>query len=132
MNENISFIDYASGIRLLDRSKLAINRENDNNVIIFRHDVSVNIFWCGFVSLGNFSSWSKFHVNIITGSGVMTFFFYKGLTRNRKYLHIYQISGDWGKLGIPNLTRRSLMKCYWILKNAGVTAFTISELLREN
>ena len=24
------------------------------------------------------------------------------------------------------------MKCYWILKNAGVTAFTISELLREN
>ena len=28
------------------------------------------------------SYWSKFHVNIITGSGVMTIFFYKGLTRN--------------------------------------------------
>ena len=38
--------------------------------------------WCCFVSLFKFSNWSKFHVNIITGSGVMTIFFYKGLTRN--------------------------------------------------
>ena len=30
----------------------------------------------------SWSSMSKFHVNIITGSGVMTIFFYKGLTRN--------------------------------------------------
>ena len=29
-----------------------------------------------------FSYRSKFHVNIITGSGVMIIFFYKGLTRN--------------------------------------------------
>ena len=42
------------------------------------------------------------------------------------------ISGDWGKLGIPNLARRFLMKCYWILQNARVTAFTVSELFREN
>ena len=28
------------------------------------------------------SYWSKFHVNNITGSGVMTIFFCKGLTRN--------------------------------------------------
>ena len=35
-----------------------------------------------FVSLVKFSYWSKFHVNIITGSGIMTIFFYKGLTRN--------------------------------------------------
>ena len=40
------------------------------------------IFWRCFVSLVRFSYWSKFHVNIITGSGVMTIFFYKGLTRN--------------------------------------------------
>ena len=37
-----------------------------------------------FVSLVNFSYWSKFHVNIIAGSGIMTIFFYKGLTRNPK------------------------------------------------
>ena len=29
-----------------------------------------------------FSYWSKFHVNFITGSGVMRISFYKGLTRN--------------------------------------------------
>ena len=39
-------------------------------------------FWHCFVSLVRFSYWSKFHVNIITGSGVMTVLFYKGLTRN--------------------------------------------------
>ena len=29
-----------------------------------------------------FSEWYDFHVNIITGSGVMTIFFFKELTRN--------------------------------------------------
>ena len=42
------------------------------------------------------------------------------------------ISGDWGKLRIPNLARTSLIKCYWMLLNAEATAFTIFELLREN
>ena len=43
---------------------------------------SSNYFLRYFVSLVKFSYWSKFHVNIITGSGIMTVFFYKGLTRN--------------------------------------------------
>ena len=34
------------------------------------------------VSTFKFSYWSKFYVTIITGSGVMTIFFYKRLTRN--------------------------------------------------
>ena len=42
------------------------------------------------------------------------------------------IYGDWGELEIPNLARLSPMKCYWILQDARVTAFTVSELLREN
>ena len=41
------------------------------------------------------------------------------------------ISGQWGKSGIPNLARMSLINCYSILQNARVTAFTVSELLRE-
>ena len=41
-----------------------------------------NFFWRCFVSPVKLSNWSKFHVNIITGSGIMTIFFYKGLTRN--------------------------------------------------
>ena len=35
-----------------------------------------------FVSLVNCSYWSKFHVNIISGSGIMTISFYKGLAWN--------------------------------------------------
>ena len=71
-----------SGIRPPDCSKLAENPKNDNDVTNFRHDVSVKFFWRWFVSLIKFSDCSKFHVNIITGSGIMTIFFYKGLTRN--------------------------------------------------
>ena len=41
-------------------------------------------FSCCFVSLMKFRYWSKFHVNVIYDSGVMTIFFFKGLTRNPK------------------------------------------------
>ena len=71
-----------SRIRPLDCSKLARSPKNNNDVTIFGHDVNVKFFWCCFVSLVKFSYWSKFHVNIITGSGIMTIFFYKRLTRN--------------------------------------------------
>ena len=40
------------------------------------------IFLTLIVPLVKFRYWSKFYVNIITGSGIMTIFFYKGLTRN--------------------------------------------------
>ena len=43
-----------------------------------------------------------------------------------------QISGDYGKLWIPNLAQMSLIECYWMLQNSRVTAFTVFELLREN
>ena len=56
--------------------------QNDNDVTIFRHDVIATFFWRCFVSLVKFSNWAKFHVNIITGSGVMTIFFNKWLIRN--------------------------------------------------
>ena len=71
-----------SGIRPPDCSKLAKNPKNDNDVTTSQHDGIIKFFWGGFVSLVKFSYWSKFHVNIITGSGVMTIYFYKGLTRN--------------------------------------------------
>ena len=71
----MSFADYASGIRFPDCSKLVINWRNDNDLTIFQNDVIVKCFWRFSVSLMKFSYWSKFYVNIITGSG-------KGLTRN--------------------------------------------------
>ena len=44
--------------------------------------LSSNFFVVALFLLFKFSYWFKFHVNIITGSGVRTIFFYKGLTRN--------------------------------------------------
>ena len=45
---------------------------------------------------------------------------------------ICPMSGDWGELGIPNLARTSLTKCYWMLQNSRVTTLSVSELLRKN
>ena len=58
--------------------KLALNSKNDNGVTIFAY---MTFLRC-FVYVVKFSYWSKFYVNVITGSGVMTIFVYKGLTRN--------------------------------------------------
>ena len=103
INENISVIVYASGIRFPDCSILGINPKNDNDVIIFWHDVSVNVFWRSFVSLVNFSCWSRFHVNVITGSRVMTILFYKGLTRNPEI-------GNTSVWVLPNIWRRGQVR----------------------
>ena len=42
------------------------------------------------------------------------------------------VSWDCDKLEILNLVRISLIKCYEMLQNTRVTAFTVFELLREN
>ena len=83
-----------SGIQPPDCSKLAKNPKNDNDVTVFRHDLNVKS--C-FVSLVKFSYWSKFHVNIITGSEIMTIFCYKGLTRNPEIgnTHVWVFSNIW-------------------------------------
>ena len=50
----------------------------------FVNMASSSNFFDGFLGkiFVKFNYWFKFHVSIITGSGVMTIFFYKGLTRN--------------------------------------------------
>ena len=79
-----------------DCSKLAINWKNDSDVTVSRHDVVVNFFCC-FVFLVKFSFWSKFHVSIITGSGVMTISFYMWLTRNLEIgnTHVWVLPNIW-------------------------------------
>ena len=54
-------------------------------------------FWCCFVSLGKFSYWSKFHVNIITSSRVLAIFFHKGLTKNLEIgnIPVWLLSNIW-------------------------------------
>ena len=78
-----------------------VNWKNDTDVTIFWHDVIVKFFWLCFVSLVKVSYWSKFHVNIITGSGVMTIYLYKELPEIQKLeippSEFCPIFGDWGK-----------------------------------
>ena len=71
-----------SGIWPPNSSKLAITRKDDNDIRTSQYGVIVNFSWHCRVSLVKFSYWPKFHVNIITGSSVMTILLYKGLTRN--------------------------------------------------
>ena len=52
-----------------------------NDVTISRHEVTIKFYCRCFVSSVKFSYWSKFHINIIIGSGVMGISFYKGWTR---------------------------------------------------
>ena len=92
---------------------------------IWRHRQTFLILSCFVVK---FSYWPKFYVNIITSSrvmGVMAIFLYKGLSRDLEIeittLEFCPKSGDWGKLGIPNLSRMSLKKCYWMLQNATIS-----------
>ena len=97
---------------------------------------SCQFFWRCFVPIVEFTYWPKFLGNIITGSGVLTIFFYNELTTNSKIgntpVELCPISTDWGKLGIPNLARMSLIRFYWMQQKARVTAFTVTELLRED
>ena len=100
---------------------------------------SSNIF--DIVFFIKFSYKSKFDVNIITDFGVMktSFLSYENFLRDWLEIRKLEIarselcplSWEWGELRIPNLVATSLIKSYWILQNARVTAFTVSDLLRE-
>ena len=101
-------------------------------------------FWRCFVSFVKFSycSWfmssfmfqvlCQYHQWFWSYNNVLL----QGLTKNSEIeiplSEFCQISGDWGESGITNLARVFLMKCYWMLQNAKVTAFFVSKLLSEN
>ena len=89
-----------SGIRLLDCSKLATNWKIATTSQFSDMTSSWKIFWRCFVSFVKFSYWSKFHVNIITGSGVMTVSFIRDWPEIWKSeippSGFCPISGDWG------------------------------------
>ena len=123
ITENITSADSVSRIRPRECSEFAKHTENKNDVTIFRHDVIVNFFWRCFGCLFKFSYWSKFHVNIITGSGIMTIFFYKELTRNPEIRNtpVWVLSNIW-RLG-QVMDTMSLIECYRMLENSRVTVY---------
>ena len=110
-NKNVSFADRASRIWFVDFSKLAKHQSLWHDVIVF----FFFFFWrCFFFFFWVIRDWPEIR---------------------KLEIHPFEfcsISGDWSKLGIPNLAEMSVIKCYSKLQNAKVTAFTVFELLREN
>ena len=113
--------------------KLEINWKNGSDVSISWHYIII-FFWHCFVSLVNFSYWSKFHVSIITGSGVMAILFYKRLTRNLEIRNtpVWVLHNIWRlgqvrdtKFGM-NISNKILLNaakcqgytfyCFWVIK----------------
>ena len=123
-----------SGIWSLDCSKMWQNLKKDNDVTIFGHDVKFNFFLSCFVFLVKFSYWPKFHVIIITASGTMAIFFYKGLTRNPEIGNnpVWVLPNIWGLTQFidtkfdTNVSNRMLLNaakfqgynfyCFWVIK----------------
>ena len=117
--------------------RIAPNRKNDNDITICRHEIIVFFFlffffWRCLVSLVKFSYWSKFHVNIIAGSVVMTILFDKGLTRNPEIGNtpVWVLPNIWklgkirdSKLNVSNEMLLNAAKCqgysfyrFWVIE----------------
>ena len=128
--------DYASGMRLSNCSKLSINRKNDNDVSVFRNGVIIKFFDVVLFLLSSLVTGTSFMSISSLFLELWQFSFIMDWPKVRKseipLSEFCPISGDWSKLRIPNLPRLSLIKFYWMLKNANVTAFTVSELLSKN
>ena len=123
----LSFTDYASGIRPPNCSKLAINWENENSVTFF--DV-VLFLLSSLVTGPSFMSISSLVLQSWQFSFIRD---WPNIRRSEiPPSGFCPISEDWDKLGIPNLTRMFLIKCYWMLLNVRVIAFTVSALFSEN
>ena len=119
VDENVSFTDYVSGIRLPYCSKLAKNRKNNNYVTICWYDVITKMF---------FEIVLFFLSSLVTGPIFMSI---SSLVLELWVLppsEFCPIFRNWDELEISNLAWMSLMKCYWMLQNASVTAFTVKGL----
>ena len=127
----IRFTDYVSEIWLPDCFKLAINEKNDNDATISRNDVIVKFFDGLLFLLLNLITGPCLMSISITGSGVMTIFFYKELTRNLE-------NGNTPAGVLPNIWRLGQvrdtkfgMNVSRMLQNVRVTAFTFTVLLLQ-
>ena len=106
INGKISFIDCATGIHPPDCSKFAINWKNSNEVTISQHDVNVNFFRSYFFLLPGYVTGLSFMLVSSVVLKLWPFPFIKDWPEIQKSgmppSEFWPISGDWGKLGIPN------------------------------
>ena len=132
----ISFTDNGSRMWLPDCSKFAVNWKNGHDITILRYDVIVIFFDVVLFFLSSLVTGPSFMPISSLVLELWQFSFIRDwpeIWRSEiPSSDFWLISEDWGEKGIPYLAQRSLIKCYWMLPNARVTAFTVSELLKEN
>ena len=101
----------------------------DIDITIFQHDNIVKFFSRCFISLVKFSYWSSFMSISSLFLGLWQFSFTRNWPEILKWeiplFEFFPISEDWDELGIPDVAGMSLIKCYWMLQNASVAAFTV-------
>ena len=127
INENISFADYASRIRLPDCSKLAKKWKNGNDITTFKHDVIAKFFDIDLFFLTSLVTGPSFMLISSLFQELWQFLFITDWPEIRKLeilpSEFCPISGDWVEEWTPNLARTSLIRFYWMLQNARVVAF---------
>ena len=90
---------------------------------------SLSFFWHRFISFVKFSYCSSFMSTSPLVLEVWQFSFQRDWPEIRKLeispSKFCPIYGDWSVSEIPNFARIFLMKYYWMLQNARITAFTV-------
>ena len=115
-------MEHTYETRPLHYTKSAMKWQNDNNVIICQHDVTINYFNAIaflFSCLDNGPSFISISSLVLQ---LRKFLFIRDLTRNLQ-IKISPISGDWSEWAIPNLYWTSLMKSYYMLQSSEVITF---------
>ena len=116
--------------------QIAYKWKKDNDVAIFVTWRHRHFFWFCFILLSSLVAGPSFMSISSLVLELWQFSFIRDWPKIRKSeIPPYQfclISADWGKLGVQNSAQIFLMKCYWLLQNARVTAFNFLELLRKN
>ena len=128
----MSITNHAFGIWPLDCPKLAINWKNNNDVTICCNYAIVKLFFnVSVFLLSILVTDPKFMSISLLVLVLWQFLFIRDWPEIQKFeipsSEFYPKSQVCGELGTLNLTRISPMKSYWMLQNARVTAFTVSE-----
>ena len=131
-----SFLTFSFFLKLIFRKYgfRCKGTPNISNVIMSQYTDIVKFFSSCRVSLVKFRSWSKFHVNAIASSRVMTIFLYKGLTKNPEIGNapVWVLPNIWrlgrdrdGKFG-TNVSNKTLLNAakyqgynfyrFWVIK----------------
>ena len=114
-------------IRHSDCSRLAKNSKNGNGVTIFRHDIIVKFFDAVLFLLSSLVTGPSFRSISSLFLKIWQSYFIRDWPEIRKseipLSGFFSISGDGGKLRIPNLARMSLIEYYWMQQHARVCRF---------